>query len=360
MLRYHHSNEELRLQVKSLAYVQGFKCVGGSCPDSCCIGWDVDIDQVSYKKYQKFKPGELATIVKKHLYRNDRMYHPNVDYGKVKLKSNKWCPFLDNEKWCLIQKEHGEHALSNVCQSFPRIVNRINGEWEMSLTLSCPIAAKRLFSDEHEMTHISLSIDKEPKVTTFTHEDKSQTGIYSEVTVVRNRILNTLLKAESVSELVLEIENLLNVKKPFKRPLKGFSKKDSFKRAHAFYEALYKDHTLKNTRFYPYLKPLLSFNGLEAAEAQNFEPIILKYLKRYFYNDFFQNLFPYTEAETFEKSYFWFLGRLMMLHYGLEDALKQGFTTEEIVNYISAFSKGIEHHHTFKTHVIQTFMENKR
>ena len=34
-------------------YYDYFQCIANKCIDSCCIGWKVDIDKKSYKKYKK-------------------------------------------------------------------------------------------------------------------------------------------------------------------------------------------------------------------------------------------------------------------------------------------------------------------
>ena len=31
-------------------YYDEFKCIGGSCEDSCCVGWDIDIDKITFRK----------------------------------------------------------------------------------------------------------------------------------------------------------------------------------------------------------------------------------------------------------------------------------------------------------------------
>lgn len=33
------------------SYYGDFHCIGGSCKDSCCIGWEVDIDEDTYEYY---------------------------------------------------------------------------------------------------------------------------------------------------------------------------------------------------------------------------------------------------------------------------------------------------------------------
>ena len=45
----------------------------------------------------------------------------------------KWCPFLDKDKYCEIYPNLGEDYLSNVCYSFPRVYNILNGNYELSL-----------------------------------------------------------------------------------------------------------------------------------------------------------------------------------------------------------------------------------
>ena len=32
-------------------YYDKFQCIANECTDSCCIGWDIDIDKISFRKY---------------------------------------------------------------------------------------------------------------------------------------------------------------------------------------------------------------------------------------------------------------------------------------------------------------------
>ena len=36
-------------------YYDDFKCIANDCIDSCCIGWQINIDENTYKKYKKVK-----------------------------------------------------------------------------------------------------------------------------------------------------------------------------------------------------------------------------------------------------------------------------------------------------------------
>ena len=57
-------------------------------------------------------------------------------------------PFLDEENYCIIYSKIGEEYLSNVCTSFPRITNKVDGYYEMSLDVACPEAARILLLKE--------------------------------------------------------------------------------------------------------------------------------------------------------------------------------------------------------------------
>ncbi|MCF0147223.1 MAG: FliB family protein, partial [Clostridium sp.] len=129
-------------------YFKEFKCIGGNCKDSCCVGWDIDIDKTTFRQYYKVKDTEMKRMFQKNLHNNQYCTSSDVDYGKVKLKADKRCPFLDEENYCIIYSKLGEEYLSNVCTSFPRIINKIDGYYEMSLDVACNEAAKILLLKE--------------------------------------------------------------------------------------------------------------------------------------------------------------------------------------------------------------------
>lgn len=36
-------------------YYKKFRCIAGECPDTCCAGWQIQIDPASLRKYKKLK-----------------------------------------------------------------------------------------------------------------------------------------------------------------------------------------------------------------------------------------------------------------------------------------------------------------
>ena len=119
-------------------YVDQFQCIGSACEDTCCEGWSVPIDQATYEKYvaiETMKP-HLGTVI----VRNSEGAKPS-DFARIRTTA-KACFFLDEERLCTIQKQHGPSLLSSTCATYPRSLTNSSGVEESSLTLSCPEAAR--------------------------------------------------------------------------------------------------------------------------------------------------------------------------------------------------------------------------
>lgn len=122
-------------------YLNKFSCIGSECEDSCCIGWKVEIDQDTYKKYQKVQDKELKPLLEKNVKKN-RSNPTKESYAKIKMGDKGRCSYLSEANLCQIQLKLGTDYLSNTCAIYPRILNKVNGIVEKSLTMSCPEAAR--------------------------------------------------------------------------------------------------------------------------------------------------------------------------------------------------------------------------
>src|SRR5581483_10386337 len=131
-------------------YVRRFRCIGGSCEDTCCKGWKVSVDEKTYKKYRACPDSELLVQMTANVTRNRKNPTP-ANYAKVRMTSDAACPFLDTEQLCSIQKRLGEEYLSTTCTSYPRARNVVNGVVEESMSMSCPEAARLAFPDPTSM-----------------------------------------------------------------------------------------------------------------------------------------------------------------------------------------------------------------
>ena len=123
-------------------YMEEFRCIGSDCPDSCCQGWTVAIDQPTYRKYRKVTDPALRERLHRHVVRNRNGARSADQFARIRLDKTGACPFLTEERLCEIQSRLGAAALSHTCRTYPRTVNRVDGVPEMSATLSCPEVAR--------------------------------------------------------------------------------------------------------------------------------------------------------------------------------------------------------------------------
>lgn len=112
-------------------YYQKFKCIAEKCPHSCCIGWEIDIDENTLEKYEMLS-GYGETIRKSISY--DGAPH-------FKLCSGDRCPHLDECGLCRIITSVGEDYLCDICREHPRFYN-FTDVCEVGVGMSCPEAAR--------------------------------------------------------------------------------------------------------------------------------------------------------------------------------------------------------------------------
>ena len=48
------------MRVRVPDYFDGFSCLAGACSHSCCIGWEVVLDEDTVRRYQQL-PGALGS-----------------------------------------------------------------------------------------------------------------------------------------------------------------------------------------------------------------------------------------------------------------------------------------------------------
>ena len=121
------------------SYYEAFRCVGSVCEDTCCVGWRVPVDKLTYEKYQACEHPTLGP--KLHALVNIvPAAQSDESFAEIKLDLGT-CPFLA-EGWCQVQATLGEELLSKSCATYPRVMATVDGVLERSLDLSCPEAAR--------------------------------------------------------------------------------------------------------------------------------------------------------------------------------------------------------------------------
>ena len=123
--------------IRKPSYFDTFRCIAGDCPDSCCKEWDVQVDAAAAARYRSL-PGDLGDRLREVLYNEDGETYMAIVDGR--------CPMWRKDGLCRIQAELGEGALCKTCREFPRLTHDYGDFIEYGLELSCPEAARIIFS----------------------------------------------------------------------------------------------------------------------------------------------------------------------------------------------------------------------
>ena len=116
-----------------------FHCIASKCKDSCCIGWEIDIDGETAEKYRALS-GELGEKLRESIAWEEPAHFI--------LAEKERCPFLDAQNLCRIISAQGEEALCEICREHPRF-HEWYGKWrESGVGMCCEEACRLLLSSE--------------------------------------------------------------------------------------------------------------------------------------------------------------------------------------------------------------------
>lgn len=135
-------------------YYSEFSCIADKCKDSCCIGWEIDIDEDTHDYYRHIE-GAFGEKLRKNMYITE-----DGDYS-FRLKEHGRCPFLNSRNLCDICIELGEEALSEVCTEYPRFAIEYEDVLQKCLSLSCEEVGRILFTREEPMKYVEMELSEE-------------------------------------------------------------------------------------------------------------------------------------------------------------------------------------------------------
>ena len=236
------------MKIRQFDDYDSFHCLGGPCPDNCCIGDELVLDEEIYRYYMAVpgafgdrlratlkdavrrddyaeeEPGVLpsgeddddyddpALSGDNYIHRadstptsrdgSDDAPHPGVSYC---LEVDGRCPFLDDDNYCSIVRHLGEDALSDVCAGFPRTEDIFAGALERGLMAACPEQAGRLLTREEPLAVIEYESDDRFFDETEEPEISDDEDVVSEQALfdLRGRVIAVLQdRSRSLSERI--------------------------------------------------------------------------------------------------------------------------------------------------------------
>lgn len=133
-------------------YYNQFQCIAGECPATCCAGWQIVIDEKTLNRYRNCK----TTL-------GNRLRN-SIDWKSgTFLQYDRRCAFLDENNLCDLYTEAGPDMLCRTCRRYPRHVEEFENEREMSLSLSCPVAARLIMGRSEKIIFLSKEDLREEK-----------------------------------------------------------------------------------------------------------------------------------------------------------------------------------------------------
>lgn len=192
--------------IRTPDYYEQFKCIADKCLDTCCAGWQVDVDDRSYAYYKTIQ-GPFG----------DRLHSVMVDgqkgaEGQFRIREDGRCPFLNDCNLCDLYAELGEDALCVTCDQYPRFTTEFGNLRETGIALSCITAAEIILAQkdkaafvEHEDEDANFSlncIDGMLYLALTTARNKAFDIVADTSIDIRSRMVNLLYFADGIQKRI--------------------------------------------------------------------------------------------------------------------------------------------------------------
>lgn len=120
-------------------FYAGFKCIASACPDTCCAGWEIEVDEDSHEYYGLLDKND-RDFVYSRLFCGENGEH-------LLCREGARCAFLRSDNLCELILRFGEDALCDICREHPRFYSETENITEVGVGLCCPEAARLWLSE---------------------------------------------------------------------------------------------------------------------------------------------------------------------------------------------------------------------
>ena len=205
-------------------YYNDFKCIADKCPDTCCAGWQIVIDDETLEKYSNEKD-EFSYRLKN-----------SIDWGEgVFFQNNGRCAMLNDNNLCDLVTAKGEVGLCRTCHMYPRHIEEFEGVREYSLSLSCPVAARIILEDTNKLVFdIEENDEIDPLEEEFedfdffmyTQLEQARDVIFE---IIQNRDLSVDMRMSYIMDMARKFQNAVDEQEVYRmeeiadeyKPLEG-------------------------------------------------------------------------------------------------------------------------------------------
>lgn len=362
-------------------YMADFKCIGSECVDTCCAGWDINIDENTFEKYVNSK-GELKELVQGK-FRENKENEDFLNKGFMILKEQNKCPFLNDDMLCDIHGRIGEENLCITCKRFPRVYNIIDGIYEKSGLPSCEEICIKAFLNKEKMEFIEIEEDIDESaieirriIDTEAFEGTDNLLQYfweirvNSINIIQNRsfsieerlnILKYFYREIEKNYKMLDFESIENILEDLSENtidlelLKG----KAYNESNEFYLSLIDERLIENIKGIRLKECILEYtNAIEGYDINKYSSELSKKLEKYSFifenylvNQIFKDLIPFNKGEDLTLSVDVLINSYRIIKaYTIGLSLNSKMLLDEkiIIKVIQSLSKDIEHNKVFK------------
>ena len=183
-----------------------FSCAADKCPDNCCGGWLIEIDDDTLQSLREYK-GPLEGAIDKAV---------DFEASCIRMNEEGRCELLNEKGLCRLVLEKGEDFISQICHLYPRHVEEYEGIREWSISLSCPVAAKMLI-DKKEPSEYTVTDNDDPDpleddfddfdVLLFTKLEDSRDVIFD---ILNNRSISIYARMKMILKFTHTLQEMLD------------------------------------------------------------------------------------------------------------------------------------------------------
>lgn len=141
-------------------YFDRFQCTADKCPDTCCAGWQIMIDEDSLERYDREISRKRSSTDEADFVSGRLLNGIDWEEGSF-LQFHKRCSMLNEQNLCDLVIYKGEEWLCETCTRYPRHVEEFEGLREWSLSLSCPVAADIILNWQGKVKFLETEDEKE-------------------------------------------------------------------------------------------------------------------------------------------------------------------------------------------------------
>lgn len=178
-------------------YYKDFACIADKCRHSCCIGWEIDIDNITLEKYRNLNHN-YAEIINNNI---DKDGAPHFQ-----LAAHDRCPHLNSNGLCEIILNLGEDYLCDICREHPRFYNTVSDRREVGIGMACEEAGRIILTSDNYSVFAEVGEvcgeSEESSFDTLVHRDKLY-SILSDTALPYNEKLHIIYNEYRVSPSVL-------------------------------------------------------------------------------------------------------------------------------------------------------------